>query len=113
MTVYSCEFQSGPQDAAGNVSSSIRTERINAHAPGFASSSDYDSGAPTVLNSKTGDRRSVLSDADLLPDDVVEVGGIPMTVAQARSAGVEISVGEAGEGLNWQAPGAHEEEEEA
>src|SRR5262249_11474915 len=92
MTVYSCSISSTPADAAGNVTTSINSERINDTGSNFVSSEDFAETGPTVIDAKTGARRAVHSEADLQPTDMVDVGGIPMTVEQARAAGVKISV---------------------
>ena len=41
----------------------------------------------SVIDGKPGDRKSVYSAADLDPSDIVNVEGIPMTVAQTKAAG--------------------------
>lgn len=59
-----------------------------------------------MLDGQTGARRSVHSEADLQPTDIVEVAGVPMTVAQARAAGVKLSVdATASEAVTAKAPG--------
>lgn len=93
MTVYTCDIFTTPADANGQTTTSISTERVNDHTgSNFVSSEDFASTGPTVLDGQTGARRSVLSEADLQPTDIVEVAGVPMTVAQARAAGVRLSV---------------------
>ncbi|WP_314948886.1 hypothetical protein [Bradyrhizobium cosmicum] len=94
MTVYTCNISTSPANANGETTTSISTERVNEHHSGstFVSSEDFGSTGPTVLDGQTGARRSVHSEADLQPTDIVEVAGIPITVAQARAAGVRLSV---------------------
>lgn len=92
MTVYTCDIYTSPANANGETTTSISTDRINDTGSNFASSDDFGSTGPSVLDGQTGARRSVLSEADLQATDIVEVAGVPMTVAQARAAGVKISV---------------------
>ncbi|MGY2935982.1 hypothetical protein ACVWZ6_005584 [Bradyrhizobium sp. GM6.1] len=111
MTVYTCDIYTTPADANGQTTTSISTERVNDHTgSNFVSSEDFASTGPTVLDGQTGARRSVLSDADLQPTDIVEVAGVPMTVAQARAAGVKVSVdATASESVTPNAPGDQSE----
>lgn len=51
------------------------------------SSEDFADNGATVIDGKTGDRKSVYVATDLAPTDIISVGGIPMTVAQAKSVG--------------------------
>jgi hypothetical protein len=87
MTVYSVSFHTPAANAAEETTTSVTSERINDTGSNFVSSEDYADKGVQVINSKTGDRRSVYDAADLDPSDIVSVAGIPMTVAQAKSAG--------------------------
>jgi hypothetical protein len=61
---------------------------INDHTgSNFASSEDFADKGVQVIDGKTGDRKSVYMARDLDPSDIVNVEGIPMTVAQAKAAG--------------------------
>jgi len=91
MTVYSTTISTSPSDFNGNTTTSFVSERINDTGANFVSSEDFDNGGMQVID-KSGDRKSVYSADDLDPSDIVNVGGIPMTVAQAKSAGVNVSV---------------------
>ncbi|RXH06303.1 hypothetical protein [Bradyrhizobium vignae] len=110
MSLYSCTISTTPANANGETTTSISSERINDHAGSVISSEDFASTGPTVLDGQTGARRSVLSEADLQPTDIIEVAGIPMTVVQARAAGVKVSVDSAAsEAVTPKAPGAESE----
>ncbi len=89
MPVYSVSFATSPANAAGETTSSISSERINDHNNGgnFVSSEDFADKGVQVIDGKTGDRKSVYTADDLDASDIVRVEGIPMTVAQAKSAG--------------------------
>jgi hypothetical protein len=102
---YSCTISTSPTDAAGNVTTTITSDRIN--DGNFTSSEDFADTGPTVIDGQTGVKRAVFSDADLQATDMIEVAGVPMTVAQARAAGVNISVdARASQAVAPQAPGA-------
>jgi len=106
MTVYTCNISTSPTNANGETTTSISTERVNDTGSNFVSSDDFGSTGPTVLDGQTGARRYVHSEADLQPTDIVEVAGVPMTVAQARAAGVKLSVdATASEAVTPKAPG--------
>jgi hypothetical protein len=88
MTVYSTTIQTSPTNFNGEQTSSIISERINDHTGStFASSEDFVDKGVQVIDGKTGDRKSVYMADDLDPSDIVNVQGIPMTVAQAKAAG--------------------------
>ncbi|QQO21810.1 hypothetical protein JJB98_18635 [Bradyrhizobium diazoefficiens] len=108
MPVYTCDIHSSPANASGEITTTISTERINDHGgSNFISSEDFGSTGPSVLDGQTGARRAVFSEADIQSTDIVEVAGVPMTVAQARAAGVKISVDAtaASEAVTPKAPG--------
>jgi hypothetical protein len=85
MTVYTTTFSTSPADFNGNTTSSMMSEQFNdGH---HASSEDFADNGVTVIDGNTGDRKSVYTPNDLAPSDIVRVGGIPMTVAQAKSVG--------------------------
>jgi hypothetical protein len=95
VTTYTCNISSTPKDANGVSTTSITSELVNNHAGStFVSSEDFDDKGVQVINSKTGDRKSVYSAADLEPSDIIRVEGIPMTVAQAKSAGYPFDASE-------------------
>jgi len=88
MTVYSVSFATTPANAAGETTSSVVEETINYHSgANFVSSEDFAENGVTVIDGKTGDRKSAYTAADLDPSDIVNVAGIPMTVAQAKAVG--------------------------
>ncbi len=89
MPVYSVSYATSPANATGETTTSITTERINNHNNGgnFVSSEDFVDNGVQVIDGKTGGRKSVYASSDLDPSDIVKVEGIPMTVAQAKSAG--------------------------
>jgi hypothetical protein len=90
MAVYSTTISSSPANAAGQVTTTISSDQFNGE--NFISSEDFANTGPSVIDGQTGARKSVFSEADLHPSDMVEVSGIPMTVAQAKAAGVNITV---------------------
>jgi hypothetical protein len=85
MTVYTTTISTTPADFNGNTTSSSVSGQFNdGH---HASSDDFVDNGVTVIDGKTGDRKSVYTATDLDPSDIVNVSGIPMTVAQAKSVG--------------------------
>lgn len=86
--VYTVSFATSPANAAGETTSSVVSERIN-YTGGFnfVSSEDYADKGVQVIDGETGDRKSVYTADDLNPSDIINVAGIPMTVAQAKTAG--------------------------
>jgi hypothetical protein len=88
MTTYAVSFATSPTNAAGETASSIVSERINDHAgSNFVSSEDFIDKGVQVIDGTTGHRKSVHSANDLDASDIVNVQGIPMTVAQAKAVG--------------------------
>lgn len=88
MTVYTTTISTSPTDFNGNTTSAIVSGQINDKQ--HFSSEDYNPGGVQVID-KNGDRKAVLSTADFADTDVVNVAGIPMTVAQARAAGINVA----------------------
>lgn len=113
MTVLTCDIYTSPANASGQTTTTISTDRLNDHTgSNFVSSEDFASTGPTVLDGQTGARRSVHSEADLQPTDIIEVAGVPMRVEQARAAGVNVRISAdattASEAVTAKAPGADE-----
>jgi hypothetical protein len=112
MAVYSTTISSSPANAAGQVTTTISSDQMN--GDNFISSEDFAHNGPTVIDGTTGVRRAVFSDADILPTDMVEVFGVPMTVAQAKAAGVNITASvsaSANHEATAQAPGVNADDE--
>jgi hypothetical protein len=89
MTLYTTTISTAPTDFNGNTTSSFTSEAINNTK--HVTSEDFNPGGVQVID-KNGDRKAVLSTADFADTDVVNVAGIPMTVAQARAAGINVAV---------------------
>lgn len=88
MTIYSTTIQTSPTNLNGEQTTSFVSERINDHnGSNFASSVDFLDRGVQVVDGKTGDHKSVYTATDLDPSDIINVEGIPMTVAQAKAAG--------------------------
>jgi hypothetical protein len=89
MTNYNTTIATSPTDFNGNTTSTFVSGQFNDKQ--HFSSEDYNPGGVQVID-KNGDRKAVASTADFADTDIVNVAGIPMTVAQARSAGFNVAV---------------------
>jgi hypothetical protein len=89
MTNYNTTITTSPSDFNGDTTTSFVSGQFNDKQ--HFSSEDFNPGGVQVID-KNGDRKAVLSTADFADTDVVNVAGIPMTVAQARAAGFDVAV---------------------
>jgi hypothetical protein len=112
MAVYSTTISSSPANAAGQVTTTISSDQFNGE--NFISSEDFANTGPSVIDGQTGVRKAVFSQEDLNPSDMVEVSGIQMTVAQAKAAGINITVNPTAEtdrDVTAKAPGDNSDDE--